>query len=242
MADISGTILLVDDDRTVREVLVEKLSQEGFEVVEAENGEQGVALALQRRPDLIISDIIMPRMDGWDLCTTLRLMPSTKTIPFVFLTSMDKTPDRILGIKLGADDYLTKPFTPQAVVFKVKAILKRVTGRQRLLELKEAQTRDTDARILLADVIEYLRHTQRTGLLAVYGKGEKGIIYIRRGHPVHASLGRHQGEAAVYEIIKLGAAQVKYVEQEYPDLEENVVVSWEVLMDRIFQLAGSNPA
>src|SRR5512138_947970 len=137
MAEAAGTILLVDDDHTVREVLAEELAQEGFTIVQADDGEKGVALALERLPDLIISDIVMPRMDGWDFCYTLRLMPSTRTIPFVFLTSLDKTPDRILGIKLGADDYLTKPFTPQAVGFKVRGILKRVAGRRRLIEQRE---------------------------------------------------------------------------------------------------------
>ncbi len=233
MAEKWGTIMLVDDDRVVREVLAENLSNHGFLIIQAENGEEAVALAIQHVPDLIISDIIMPIMDGWDLCYTLRLMPSTKGIPFVFLTSLDKTPDKIMGIKLGADDYLTKPFTPAAVVFKIKGILKRMELRRQLLVKKEAEARDTDGRYLISDVIEYLRHTHRTGLLAVYGPSGKGVIYIHQGKPLHATYDKHEGETAVYEILRLTNAQVKFVEEEHPDLKENITITWDALMARV---------
>jgi CheY-like chemotaxis protein len=233
MTEQSKVVLLVDDDDTVREVLAENLSQEGFTVFQAADGEEGVAKALQLHPHLIISDIVMPKMDGWDLCYTLRMIPSTRTIPFVFLSSLDKTPDRIMGLKLGADDYLTKPFTPEAVVFKVKATLRRLEHRQELERTKEAQVREMDARNLLIDMIEFLRHTQRTGLLAVYGMGEKGVINIQQGRPTHASMGHLTGEAAVYEILKMPSMQVKYHETEHAELEENLDITWETLMTRI---------
>jgi CheY-like chemotaxis protein len=239
MTKDTGTILLVDDDETVLDVLSENLSQQGFETIKATNGEEGVGKAIQCQPDLIVSDIVMPQMDGWEFCYALRLMPSTRDIPFVFLTSLDKTPDKILGIKLGADDYLTKPFKPAEVIFKVKAILKRVQMRQRLLEEKEAEAADRDAQLLLSDVIEYLRHSQRTGLIAVFGGLGKGVIYIRQGEPVHASIGPHRGETAVMEILKMESTQIKYFEKEYQGLEDNLSMKWQNLMDRLIkQRAG----
>ncbi len=231
--DEGSTILLVDDDPTVREVLAETLARHGFTVIQGADGEEGVALALQHRPDLVISDIVMPRMDGWDLCCTLRRLPSTRSIPFIFLSSLDKTPDRIMGIRLGADDYLTKPFRPAEVVFKVRGILRRMAMRREVVEERFSRAQAEAARILLVDVIEYLRGGRRTGLLAFYGRGNRGIIFIREGEPVHASLGDITGEAAVYEMLRLGSADVKYVERDHPDLERNITLPWSELIERV---------
>ncbi len=227
------TILLVDDDPTVREVLAETLARHEFTVIQGADGEEGVALALQHQPDLVISDIVMPRMDGWDLCYTLRRLPSTRSIPFIFLSSLDKTPDKIMGIRLGADDYLTKPFSPAEVVFKVKAILRRMAMRREVIEEHSSQAEAEAARLLLVDVIEFLRGSRRTGLLAFYGKGDRGIIFIREGEPVHASFGDCTGEAAVYEMLRFGSADVKYVERDHPDLERNITLPWSELIERV---------
>jgi CheY-like chemotaxis protein len=224
-------ILLVDDDETVRAVLAEELASEGFSIIQAPNGEEAVALAIQGRPDL---------MDGWDLCCALRAMPSTKTTPFIFLTSLDKTPDRVLGIRLGADDYLTKPFSPREVVFKIRGILRRMSQRRRLLEKKEAETRDAEAGFLLADTVEFLRSTQHTGLVAVVGPSERGVIYIDKGRPVHASTGSLSGEAAVFEIFRLKSPQVRYHEGERTDLAPNLALSWEAILSRIFSRSSAS--
>src|SRR5512145_3182993 len=104
------TILLVDDDVTLRELLADALEREGFTILRAGNGEQGVAAALAGKPDLVISDIVMPEMNGWELCQTLRTLPSTRTVPFLFLSSLNKAPDKLKALRLGADDYLTKQF------------------------------------------------------------------------------------------------------------------------------------
>lgn len=239
MTERPGTILLVDDDDVVRDVLAENLSTQGFEILQSTNGEDAVALAIQQRPDMIISDIVMPRMDGWDFCHTLRMIPSTKSIPFIFLTSLDKTPDKILGIKLGADDYLTKPFSPEEVVFKVKAILKRLTMRKELLEKQPDESVRDEAGFLISDVIEYLRHTHRTGLLAVYGPSQKGVIYIDKGEPVHAYFGEFSGESAVFEMIREKSLKVKYLEKESTELPRNINMSWQSLMTRILDSAKS---
>ncbi len=231
--DEERTILLVDDDPTVLEVLAETLARHGFTTVQGADGEEGVALALKHQPDLVISDIVMPRMDGWDLCCTLRRLPSTRSIPFIFLSSLDKTPDRIMGIKLGADDYLTKPFRPAEVVFKVRGILRRMAMRREVLAEHSSRAEAEAARLLLVDVIEYLRGDRRTGLLAFYGLANRGIVFIREGEPVHASLGDLTGEAAIYEMIRFGSADVKYVERDHPELERNITLPWAELIARV---------
>ena len=92
MSERANDILLVDDDVTLRELLADALEREGFAILQAGNGEEGVAAALAGKPDLVISDIVMPEMNGWELCQTLRTLPSTKAIPFLFLSSLDQAP------------------------------------------------------------------------------------------------------------------------------------------------------
>ena len=119
------TILVVDDDPHIREVIGFALQQTGFGVVEAENGEQALARFHEMRPDLVVLDIVMPELDGAEVCRALRRV---STIPIVFLSSRDDEVDRILGLELGGDDYVTKPFSPRELVARVRAILRRGKG------------------------------------------------------------------------------------------------------------------
>ena len=107
----SKKILVIEDDQSVRGILVDLLDAENFEVVDADNGKVGVELAKSHLPDLIICDVIMPELDGFGVLTSLRSFPETATIPFIFLTARAHKTDLRQGMSLGADDYLTKPFT-----------------------------------------------------------------------------------------------------------------------------------
>jgi two-component system OmpR family response regulator len=120
------TILVVDDDPHIRQLLVFALGKAGLGALEAADGEEALRQAEAHRPDLIILDINMPRMDGIEVCRRLR---ATGDLPILFLSSRDDEIDRVLGIELGADDYVTKPFSPREVVARVMAILRRVAGR-----------------------------------------------------------------------------------------------------------------
>ena len=140
MADI----LIIDDDPQIRDVLRIALKQAGFATREAGDGAEGLAKALNGRDDLIILDIGLPAMDGFDLCRRLR---SEKDTPVLFLTARDDEIDRIVGLELGGDDYVTKPFSPRELVARVRAILKRSQGgagangtlRRGVLELDPAR-------------------------------------------------------------------------------------------------------
>jgi two-component system OmpR family response regulator len=122
-------ILIVDDDPHIREVLRFALTRDGFTVGEAENGAQALERFGQAPPDLVVLDILMPEMDGTEVCRRLR---QRHTTPIVFLTSRDDEVDRILGLELGGDDYVTKPFSPRELVARVRAILRR--GRAAIRE------------------------------------------------------------------------------------------------------------
>ncbi len=106
------TILAIEDETKIRENIQEILELEGFDVLTAENGRIGVQLAQAHHPDLIICDVMMPELDGYDVLVTLRQDPSTLKIPFIFLSAKATKADFRKGMSLGADDYLTKPFTP----------------------------------------------------------------------------------------------------------------------------------
>jgi two-component system OmpR family response regulator len=119
------TILVVDDDPHIREVIDFALQKAGFATVDAENGEQALARFHATHPDLVVLDIVMPERDGTEVCRELRRV---STVPIVFLSSRDDEVDRILGLELGGDDYVTKPFSPRELVARIKAILRRGKG------------------------------------------------------------------------------------------------------------------
>ena len=119
------TILIVDDDAHIRDVIDFALQKAGFATVNAENGEQALARFQTHPPDLVVLDIVMPELDGTEVCKALRRFSS---VPIVFLSSRDDEVDRILGLELGGDDYVTKPFSPRELVARIKAILRRGKG------------------------------------------------------------------------------------------------------------------
>jgi two-component system, OmpR family, response regulator len=118
------TVLIVDDDPHLREVLRFALSQAGFRVEEAADGSAGLERARRDSFALIILDLMMPEMDGLEVCRALRTF---SRVPIVFLSSRDDEVDRILGLELGGDDYVTKPFSPRELVARVRAVLRRTT-------------------------------------------------------------------------------------------------------------------
>ena len=115
-------ILIADDDPHIRQLLAFALEKAGFEVIEAEDGEAALAQAQAAAPDLLVLDLNMPRLNGLDVCRQLR---AKGELPILILSSRDEEIDRVLGIELGADDYVVKPFSPREVVARVTAILRR---------------------------------------------------------------------------------------------------------------------
>ncbi len=122
MYAMSHKILIVDDDPHIRQVLSFALGKAGMETSEAGDGEAALLAVGARRPDLVVLDINMPRMDGLEVCRRLR---AAGDLPILFLSSRDDEVDRVVGLELGADDYVVKPFSPREVVARVSAILKR---------------------------------------------------------------------------------------------------------------------
>jgi DNA-binding response OmpR family regulator len=127
VSESKGLVLVVEDEKTIADVLRMYLSREGFGVHVATDGAAGLAAAKQLRPVAIILDVGLPIMDGTEVCRELRT--SGDWTPILFCTARDDEVDRILGLEMGGDDYITKPFSPREVVARVKSILRRSSGR-----------------------------------------------------------------------------------------------------------------
>ena len=120
-----GTVLIIEDDRDIVEMVEYNLKEEGYETLSALNGEDGVELARRQQPDLIILDIMLPIMDGFEVCRTLRSNDVTAQIPIIILSAKSQETDKVVGLELGADDYVTKPFSPRELIARIRAILRR---------------------------------------------------------------------------------------------------------------------
>jgi two-component system response regulator VicR len=146
------TILLADDDEMIVDVLRYRLEAEGYTVIVARDGEEALQLALSANPDLVLLDVMMPRMQGWEVCRELR---RTSAVPILMLTARGEEMDRVLGLELGADDYVIKPFSFRELLARIHAHLRRMTR----LTLQPAAAQEEDGRAVLADVsIDRRRH------------------------------------------------------------------------------------
>ena len=121
----SQTILLVEDERDIAELITYNLEREGFRVELAMSGEEGLRKARGDPPDLIVLDIMLPEMNGLDVCKALRSDQATQRIPIIMLTARDEDIDIVTGLEVGADDYLTKPFSPRVLIARIRSVLRR---------------------------------------------------------------------------------------------------------------------
>jgi DNA-binding response OmpR family regulator len=194
-------ILIVDDNKTVRTLLSINLRKENFEVLEAENGVEGLEVVNEQMPDLVISDIIMPQMDGFEFCKQVRTTSKTPMVPFMFLTSIDQVATELRGLRTGADDYLIKSnIKKEELVGKVQAMLNKAN------EYKQAEKEMQDglygkfSDLSLVDVLQLLIMNKKTGVLTITRDSEKAELYFDDGKMLHAEYKKFVGEEAVYNL------------------------------------------
>ena len=125
---VKRTILVVEDEQDIRDLVRFHLEQEGYAVREADSGERALAQVASERPALIVLDLMLPGTDGLEVCRRLRAAEPTATLPIIMLTARAEELDRVLGLEMGADDYVTKPFSPRELVARVRAVLRRAHG------------------------------------------------------------------------------------------------------------------
>jgi two-component system phosphate regulon response regulator PhoB len=149
-------LLVVEDEEDLRELLVYNLARDGYRVTAVESGEQGLLKAMKEKPDLIVLDLMLPGMDGLEVCRSLKNQADTAGIPIVMLTAKGEESDIVAGLELGSDDYITKPFSPRVLVARIKAVLRRKQ------EEREEETEEGTL-VLEGMVINPSRHEVRIG-------------------------------------------------------------------------------
>jgi DNA-binding response OmpR family regulator len=142
---VSAHVLVVEDDPTVREVVARYLEREGIAVTAVADGEAALERARIRWPDLVVLDLMLPRLDGFEVC---RRMRATAPVPVIMLTARGDEDDRVMGLDLGADDYVAKPFSPRELTSRVKAVLRRAAG-----SFDAAPVVNTPARITAGELV-----------------------------------------------------------------------------------------
>ena len=149
MKDVK-TILIVDDEQPIRDILVYNLKKEGYNTIEASDGVTAVDIALEKKPDLILLDIMLPKLDGLSVCKRVK---NSYNVPIIMLTAKDGEIDKILGLELGADDYITKPFSVRELVARVKANLRKVeveTNNSQVI--RPNATKKKESKIVVGDL------------------------------------------------------------------------------------------
>ncbi|WP_017151468.1 response regulator transcription factor [Bacillus bingmayongensis] len=177
---MNKTVLLVEDERRLREIVSDYFRNEGFEVIEAEDGKQALELFAEHTIDLIMLDIMLPEIDGWSVCRRIR---KESAVPIIMLTARSDEDDTLLGFELGADEYVTKPFSPKVLVARAKTLLKRADGAVGVVEENVLSMAGIDVNRLSRTVLvdgEEIILTHKEFELLVYLMENKGIVLSRQ--------------------------------------------------------------
>jgi two-component system alkaline phosphatase synthesis response regulator PhoP len=175
MSTSKQKILIVDDEPDILELIEYNLKKEGYQVYSARNGQEAVAEAKRTQPDLIVLDIMMPKMDGIEACRVMRTMPEFKNTFMVFLTARSEEYSEIAGFNVGADDYIAKPIKPRALVSRINAILRRNSPPEEITDNK------LEVGDLVIDREAYLVY--KKGVKVVLAKKEFELLYLLASKP-----------------------------------------------------------
>lgn len=180
------TILVVDDEKDIVDMLTYNLRKEGYDVIAAHNGRQALE-KIEQKPDLVVLDVMMPEPDGWEVCRRLKQHPTTALIPVIFLTAKGSEVDEVLGLELGADDYISKPVSIQKLLARVRSVLRRKETERTAVEQKEGLLR-----------IGALEISQENYTVNVAGKE---VFFPRKEFQVLAFLAQHHDRVVSRETL-----------------------------------------
>jgi uncharacterized protein (TIGR02266 family) len=197
--DPASFVLVVDDDLSCRNQAATVMRKRGHRVEAAQNGLEALGMVLRDPPDLIITDVQMPIMDGWQLLRVLRARPSLAHIPVIFLTQLSGEAERLKGYKLGVDDYIPKPFLFEELAARVARVFAR--GRSRAA-LRNALRGDL-AQVSLASVLQLIELEKRTGLLLVVSAERLATLHVRDGVVVHVDFGAPCAEPGFDRLLRV---------------------------------------
>lgn len=209
-------ILVVDDEPKWLRIVSLYLGGRDCHVVTALNGEEAIQKVAAERPDLIIADIGMPGMDGYELCSRLRRDASTRTIPFIFLTARDQDQDKIKARKVGADDYLTKPCPLERLAQSVETVMDRIE-QARKIPLDRIGMSGRIEEVDLLDMIQTLELDQKTGALVLSHGERTGTLYFRNGVIVEADLRSPKREEPLFRLLGWKTGRFLFIPDAAPE-------------------------
>ena len=190
-------VLVVDDDYFIKEIIATALTEQGFTTTKANNGLEALEVIKTERVDMVVLDVVMPKMDGWQLLQELRAKPETAFLPVIFLTTRAREKDRIKGFKLGVDDFLAKPFNVNELVLRVRRMMERVDREKRMPQVKTGlQGSITD--IGLASLLMMLEIERKTGFVAT-GTGRSALYVVHETGECHPGAQQQQGAGQRHE-------------------------------------------
>ncbi|MGH1344320.1 MAG: response regulator [Nannocystales bacterium] len=198
-------LLIVDGDARNRRVLEVSLRKAGFSITAASTGEEALEYLEHAEPDLLISDTRLPGLDGFGLCTAMKEHDRWRHIPFIFLTSDKSVEDKVRGLELGIEDYLTKPIYIKEITTRVTMLLQR-KQHERLERRDTARTKFTGrlADMAVVDLLQTIEISRKSGVISFMTALGDATVWFRDGSVIDAQMGRLQGEAAIYRLLSLG--------------------------------------
>ncbi len=205
-------ILIVDDNPHVLKLLRISLEKAGYEVHTAENGDQGLEKTQQEKPDLIVSDVMMPETDGIEFCWMVRENSEIPMVPFIFLTSLSDKEMEIRGFRAGADEYLIKPVDRNVLLEKVRTLLNRAKRVKSMDDEEAPQVKGFEgnlADLSLAEVVQLLNLNKRSGTLEVIGK-QAGKIIFDNGNMTFAEIDDVVAEEAINKMVMYRKGRFKF--------------------------------
>src|SRR5690348_10864304 len=215
---MSPHVLVADDDAWILRMVATVLEKRGYTVETATDGEDALARALAQPPDLLITDVMMPRLDGWSLVRQLRAHPALAVLPVIFLTALSSEDDRIRGFRLGADDYVTKPFRFEELDLRVAKTLRRTAQSMQDTrdQLSGSGLRGDLTQVGLSSLLVLIEMERKTGLLQLRAPddGPSAQILVREGRVVHARLDEADEPVdaeCVYYLLTWGAGEFEFV-------------------------------
>ena len=228
------TILVVDDDQDIRALLVHRLGREGYTVIEAQDGIEAFDHAMTHGPDLIIADVSMPGVDGFQLVETLLSQPYTQNIPCLFVTGRSDVADRVKGLRLGAYDYMTKPFDFDELLARVEGILARTDVQAQFNGVTRMGGRLED--VPLSDIIQTLELNRQSGVLDLVRGQDKAEIGLFDGHVTYARVGELDGREAFYELLPWDSGVFEFQDETPRSKEPLASSNLELLMEGMRRL------
>ncbi|HEX7703418.1 MAG TPA: response regulator, partial [Kofleriaceae bacterium] len=210
-------VLVADDDAWILRMVATVLEKRGYSVETAVDGEDALARALARTPDLLITDVMMPKVDGWSLVRQLRAHTELSMLPVIFLTALSSEDDRIRGFRLGADDYVTKPFRFEELDLRVAKTLRRTAQmvQDTRDQINTSGLRGDLSQVGLSSLLVLIEMERKTGLLQLHAPdGPSAQILVRSGKVVHARLDDREDPVdaeCVYHLLTWAAGDFEFV-------------------------------